>query len=137
MIRTYSEMLEFETFEERYEYLRLGGSIGAATFGSSRWLNQGFYTSKLWRDTRNFVIFRDEGRDLGIEGREINGPITIHHMNPITEDDVVHMTDILLDPKFLICVHYNTHSAIHFGDASLLPQLPIERSPNDTAPWRL
>ena len=137
MIKTYSELIQYGTFEERYEYLRIGGDVGAATFGSSRYLNQSFYTSKLWRDTRNYVILGDDGCDLGISDRQINDRILIHHINPVTEDDILDLTDLLLDPEFLVCTSRDTHAAIHFGDASLLPQLPIVRTRNDTSPWLL
>lgn len=133
--KTYSELLQYSTFESRYSYLRMGGSVGVATFGHSRFLNQGFYTSRLWRSIRNEVILRDNGCDLGIEDREIFGRVTIHHMNSITEEDLDAMSDFLLDPEFLICVSRDTHNAIHYGDASLLPQLPIERTLHDTSPW--
>jgi hypothetical protein len=134
-VKSYSEMIRLTTFESRYEYLRIGGRIGAATFGSSRYINQAFYTSRLWRSTRDEVILRDNGCDLGIEGREIFHRIIIHHMNPITEEDIDEMNDFLLNPEFLICVCDKTHNAIHFGDESLLPRLPIVRTRNDTSPW--
>lgn len=136
-IKTYSEMLQYATFEERYDYLRIGGTLGIATFGSSRYLNQAFYTSHLWQSIRNDVIVRDNGCDLGDLDREIYGKIVIHHINPITEDDLELMSDFLLNPEFLICTSFDTHNAIHFGDASLLPKLPVERFPNDTCPWLL
>jgi hypothetical protein len=134
-IRTYSELLRYDSFESRYDYLRLGGSVGDTTFGHSRFLNQGFYNSRLWRSIRREVILRDDGCDLGIEGRAIFGRVTIHHLNPITEEDLDNITDFLVNPEFLICVSRDTHNAIHYGDASLLPQLPIERTPQDTSPW--
>jgi len=130
-------MIQIPTFEERYEYLKLGGRIGAATFGSSRYVNQWFYTSSLWRDTRNAVILRDNGCDLADLDREIYDQIHIHHMNPIDEDDIAVHSEFLLDPEFLICTSRVTHNAIHFGDSGLLIQLPPERRPNDTSPWRL
>ena len=136
-IRTYSELIQIPTFEERFEYLKIGGAIGAATFGSSRYINQWFYTSKLWRSTRDFCIVRDEGCDLADPDRQIYDQITIHHMNPIDEDDIAMHSEFLLDPEFLICTSSRTHNAIHFGDSSLLAQLPPERRPNDTSPWRL
>jgi hypothetical protein len=135
-IKTYSEMIRIPTFEERYEYLKIGGAIGAATFGNSRYVNQWFYQSKLWRSTRDFVIVRDNGCDLADPDREIYDQIHVHHINPIDEDDVVSHSEFLLDPEFLICTTRVTHNAIHFGDASLLFQLPVERRPNDTCPWR-
>jgi hypothetical protein len=135
-IKSYSEMIRITTFEERYEYLKIGGAIGAATFGSSRYINQGFYISRLWRSIRDEVILRDNGCDLADPDREIYDQITIHHMNPIDEEDVINHSDFLLDPEFLICTTRMTHNAIHFGDSSLLIQLPVERRPNDTCPWR-
>jgi hypothetical protein len=136
-LKTYSEMMRRQTFEDRYLYLRIGGSIGEATFGSSRHMNQGFYASRLWRETRHRVILRDNGCDLGDPRRQINDRIIIHHINPITEYDIVEQTEFLLDPEFLICVCRETHLAIHFGDITLLPQLPVERSRHDTSPWLL
>jgi hypothetical protein len=137
VIKTYSEMMQYRTFEERYAYLRIGGAVGEATFGSSRYLNQRFYTSSLWRSTRNGIIIRDGGCDLADPDREIRDRILIHHINPVTEDDILDLTDLVLDPEFLVCVSRDTHGAIHFGDASMLPQLPVIRSANDTSPWRL
>jgi hypothetical protein len=136
-IKTYSEMIQCSSFEDRYDYLRIGGAIGAATFGHARYINQSFYTSRLWRSIRDAVILRDDGCDLGIGDRQIFDKILIHHMNPISEEDVYEQSEFLLDPEFLICTSNNTHNAIHFGDASLLPQLPIERTRNDTSPWLL
>lgn len=135
-MRTYSELITIPTFEERYRYLRLGGRVGEETFGFDRYINQTFYKSKEWRDVRNHVIVRDLGCDLGIEGREIPNRIIIHHMNPITVDDIIGQSDYLLNPEFLITTMKNTHDAIHYGDESLLYSLPIERSRNDTCPWR-
>ena len=137
MIKTYSELIRYPTFEQRYEYLRIGGSVGVQSFGTSRYLNQTFYTSRLWRSIRNEVILRDDGCDLGILDRQMNNHIIVHHINPITEDDILSRTDLLLDPEFLICVSEKTHIAIHYGDSSLLPQLPVERTMNDTSPWLL
>lgn len=135
-IKTYSEMIQIPTFEERFEYLKIGGVIGAATFGSSRYINQWFYTSRIWRSIRNEVIIRDCGCDLADLDREIYDQIHIHHMNPIDEEDVETNSEYLLDPEFLICTSRITHNAIHFGDATLLVHLPVERRPNDTIPWR-
>lgn len=135
--RYYSTMIQLPTFEERFEYLKIGGFVGAATFGSSRYINQWFYTSQLWRSTRDFVITRDNGCDLADPDRQIYDQIHIHHMNPIDEEDIAQHSEFLLDPEFLICTSRTTHNAIHFGDASLLIQLPVERRPNDTSPWRL
>jgi hypothetical protein len=137
MLKTYSEMMRYATFEERYAYLRIGGAIGEATFGSSRYLNQRFYTSSLWRSTRRGIIIRDGGCDLADREREIFGTILIHHLNPVTVDDLLDLSDLALDPEFLVCVTTGTHGAIHFGDASMLPPLPTERSRHDTSPWLL
>jgi hypothetical protein len=137
IIRTYSELIMLPTFEERFEYLRLNGSVGNQTFGGHRYLNQKFYrTDEEWLSARNYVIIRDCGCDLGILDREIRGKIIVHHMNPITIDDIVNRTKFLLDPEYLICTVKNTHDAIHYGDASLLTTNPIERSMYDTCPWK-
>lgn len=136
-IKTYSELITLPTFEERYRYLRLGGRVGEETFGFDRYLNQIFYKSEKWLKVRDFVILRDNGCDLGIEGREIYGRILVHHMNPITIDDILKESDFLTDPEFLITTIKNTHDAIHYGDESLLITAPIERCKNDTCPWRI
>ena len=135
-IRTYSELSQLATFEERYRYLRLGGRVGKETFGFDRWINQMFYKDPEWLKVRDIVIMRDNGCDLGIEGREIYSRIIVHHMNPITKADILDRSKFLLDPEYLICTIKNTHDAIHYGDESLLITLPIERSKNDTCPWR-
>lgn len=135
-LRTYSELITFPTFEERYRYLRLRGKVGEDTFGFDRYLNQRFYKSAEWRRIRDEVIVRDNGGDLGIEEQLIHGKILIHHMNPITEYDIRYMTDALLNPEYLICVSHATHNAIHYGDENLLPKGPIVRTPNDTCPWK-
>lgn len=135
-IRTYSELITIPTFEERYDYLRLGGKVGEETFGFDRYINQLFYRSKEWRSIRDRIITRDNGCDLGIDGREIYGKILIHHMNPITKDDILQRSEYLLDPEYLITTIKNTHDAIHYGDRSLLITSPVERSRNDTCPWR-
>lgn len=135
-IRTYSDLSKLETFEDRFNYLRLNGFVGKETFGFDRYLNQVFYKSAKWRSVRDFVIVRDNGCDLGIEGREIYGKIIIHHMNPITIQDIEQESDFLLDPEFLISTVHETHNAIHYGDENLLIRTPIERKPNDTCPWR-
>ena len=135
-IKTYSDLILLPTFEERYRYLRLQGRVGEATFGFDRYLNQVLYRSQRWKSIRDHVIIRDNGCDLGIEGREIHGPILVHHMNPLTVYDIEHETDYLLDPEFLISTFLTTHNAIHYGDESLLLLDPIERSRNDTCPWR-
>lgn len=135
-IKTYSELIKIPTFEERYEYLRLGGRVGEETFGFDRYLNQLFYRSGEWRSIRDHIIIRDGGCDLGVEDREIHGRILIHHMNPITKDDILQRSEYLLDPEYLITTVKRTHDAIHYGDKSLLILDPIERSKNDTCPWR-
>lgn len=135
-IRTYSELITLPTFEERFHYLQLDGRVGEETFGFDRYLNQAFYKSEEWLRVRDLVIVRDNGCDLGIEGREIYGRILIHHMNPITIDDIAKRSKYLLDPEYLITTVKNTHDAIHYGDDSLLIKLPIERTRNDTCPWK-
>lgn len=136
IIRTYSELITLPTFEERYRYLRLGGKVGEETFGFDRYINQVFYRSQEWRSIRDYVIVRDHGCDLGIEDREIAGRILIHHMNPISVEDILNRSEYLLDPEYLISTIKNTHDAIHYGDESLLIVAPIERTRNDTCPWR-
>ena len=135
-IKTYSELSRLTTFEERYNYLRLNGAVGQDTFGFDRYLNQVFYRSQKWKSIRDAVIVRDNGCDLGVEGYAIHGKVIIHHMNPITMEDIEKESDFLLNPEFLIATTHNTHNAIHYGDESLLPQLPIERMRFDTCPWR-
>ena len=135
-VRTYSELIKIPTFEERYEYLRLGGKIGEETFGFDRYLNQMFYRSKEWRSIRDYVITRDNGCDLAMEGREVYSRILIHHMNPITADDILQRSEYLLNPEYLISTIKRTHDAIHYGDRSLLIVAPIERTKNDTCPWK-
>lgn len=136
MIRTYTELKQIPTFIERYRYLKIGGKVGEETFGSDRYLNQVFYRSKEWMNIRNYVIVRDLGCDLGIEGYEIIGKIFIHHMNPLTVEDILNRTKILLDPEYLICCTKNTHDAIHYGNEDLLWTDPVIRTPNDTCPWK-
>lgn len=135
-IRTYSELITIPTFEERFKYLQLNGFVGEETFGFDRYLNQNFYRSKEWKRIRDQIIVRDSGCDLGIPDREIYGNIIIHHMNPITTDDIYRVSDYLTNPEYLICTTLRTHNAIHYGDESLLITAPIERRPNDTSPWR-
>lgn len=135
-IKTYSELISLPTFKERYEYCRLDGLVGEETFGFDRYLNQIFYTSKEWRRFRREIILRDNGCDLGIKDREIGGIITVHHLNPITVDDVINRNSCLFDPENVICVCDNTHKAIHYGDSELLILEPIERTKHDTCPWR-
>ena len=124
------------TFKERFEYLKLSGRVGEETFGFDRWINQKFYRSVEWKHIRDQVIIRDNGCDLGVEGREIYGKILIHHMNPITKKDILDRTDLLLNPMYLISVTKQTHDAIHYSDESILMNDPIVRSRNDTCPWR-
>lgn len=137
MIRTYSELITFDSFIDRYEYLKLNGVVGEDTFGFDRYLNQRFYKTKEWEEIRKYIIVRDNGCDLGIEGYDIHGKIYIHHMNPLRPKDILDRSDYLLNPEYLICVTLNTHNAIHYGDASLLITVPIERTQNDTCPWKL
>lgn len=135
-IKTYSELITIPTFEERFEYLKLDGQVGVETFGFNRYLNQAFYKSDEWLSIRDYVITRDNGCDLGMEGYEIYGRILIHHINPITKDDIIQRSRILLDPENLITTVKRTHDAIHYGDSNLLMRAPIERRKNDTCPWR-
>lgn len=135
MIRRYSELRRFQTFEERFDYLKLKGEVGQATFGFDRWVNQRFYKSELWKNARNSVIIRDNGCDLGIFGREIYGTILIHHLNPMSMEDIIHGEEWICNPEFLITTTPITHNAIHFGTDKLLPKVVIERSPNDTKLW--
>lgn len=134
--KSYRELLTIPTFEERFEYLNLSGIVGNPTFGYDRIFNQYFYHSSEWRRTRNGIILRDNGCDLAMPDYEIHDRIYIHHINPITLEDVEEMSDRLFDPDNLICVSYNTHEAIHFGTARNLPKVPIDRVPGDTCPWR-
>lgn len=135
-IRTYSELETLPTFEERFKYLQLNGQVGKDTFGFDRYINQNFYRSLEWKRVRDKVILRDNGCDLGVEGYEIHGRILIHHMNPITIRDIESMSEYLLNPEYLISTVHNTHNAIHYGDESLLITVPIERTKNDTCPWK-
>lgn len=135
MIRSYRELRSLETFEQRFDYLSMGGVVGRSTFGFDRWLNQQFYTSRDWRQTRQAVIARDLGCDLGVEGYEIHSDILVHHMNPITPDQIRHGDEALLDPDNLITTTHRTHNAIHYGDKSLLPQRHVDRRPGDTKLW--
>lgn len=136
IIRCYSELIQLPTFEERFEYLKLDGMVGADTFGFDRFLNQAFYKSYEWKQIRRDIILRDMGCDLGCEGFEIYGKVLIHHMNPISPDDILRRSAYLMDPEFLICVSHTTHNAIHYGDKSRLVTAPLERSQNDTCPWK-
>ena len=136
MMRTYSELSKLKTFKERFEYLKLDGLIGEETFGWDRYLNQVFYKSPEWKSTRDKIIVRDNGRDLGVEGYDIFGKIIIHHMNPMSLGDIANRNPDIFNPEYLICVSHETHNAIHYGDANQLNLGPIERTVNDTCPWR-
>ncbi len=136
LIRCYRELKRLNTFQERYDYLKIGGLVGDSTFGFERYLNQMLYSSPQWRKVRDQVIIRDNGNDLGVEGFQIYDHIIVHHMNPITVEQIEEAASEIFDPEYLVCCSTQTHNAIHFGDKSLLPQLPVERSPNDTCPWR-
>lgn len=135
-IRTYTELSRIPDFYERYRYLRLRGEVGMTTFGWERYLNQALYKTRRWRKARDQVIMRDDGCDLGHPDFQIRDRIIIHHMNPITLKDIEEERDDVFDPEFLICTASMTHNAIHYGDENLLPQLPVERRPGDTCPWR-
>lgn len=135
-IRTYSELSKLKTFEERFEYLKLDGSVGKDTFGFDRYLNQMFYRSSEWKKVRNQIIVRDCGCDLGIEGREIHSRILIHHMNPITKKDIIDRSEFLLNPEYLITTYKRTHDGIHYGDIGTTITDMVERKPNDTCPWK-
>ena len=136
ILRTYSVLSRIKTFESRFEYLKLKGEVGVATFGFDRYMNQRFYTSRDWKRVRNSVILRDNGCDLGIEGREIFDKIVIHHMNPLVQADLINMTNVVLEPEFLVCTTLQTHNAIHYGDKNQLIPLDFEdRKPGDTTLW--
>lgn len=135
-IKTYSELITFETFEERFNYLKLKGEVGKETFGFDRYINQIFYKDPEWLRVRDKVIIRDNGCDLGILDREIYSRILVHHMNPITKEDILSKSKYLLDPEYLICTTKNTHDAIHYSDDSILIKELINRTKNDTCPWR-
>jgi hypothetical protein len=134
-IRTYSELIEFDTFLERFNYLSLRGEVGASTFGFDRWINQQFYTSPQWRRLRHDIIARDNGCDLAVPGYDIHSRIIIHHLNPLKQDDIVYGTRHALDPEFLITTTHDTHNAIHYGDESLLTKPYVPRRPGDTKLW--
>lgn len=133
--RCYRELVQLESFDDRFEYLKLGGEVGALTFGFDRYVNQTFYKSREWQDIRNHVIYRDEGCDLGVPGYEIHAEILVHHVNPISVDDIINNTDWVLNPEFLITTTKDTHNAIHYGGKSLYPKVVAQRSPNDTKLW--
>lgn len=135
MTRTYTELCLLRSFDERFEYLRLGGGVGRATFGFDRYINQAFYTSREWHDVRDFVIVRDNGCDLGVEGHEIFVEPLIHHINPMRVEDLVDKAQWVLDPEYLITTRHATHNAIHYGVRSQIPKVVAERTPGDTRLW--
>ena len=135
-IKTYSELIILPTFEERFKYLQLNGRVGDDTFGFDRYINQKFYRSAEWKRIRDYIIIRDNGCDLAVDGYEIHGRILIHHMNPITISDIKFSTEYLMNPDYLICVTHNTHNAIHYGDEKQIITGPIVRKKNDTCPWK-
>ena len=135
-IRTYSELIKLPTYKQRFEYLKLDGVVGMETFGSKRYLNQAFYKSEEWLRIRDYVITRDYGRDLGVEGYDISGRIHVHHMNPMLLQDVISHSHDILDPEYLITTAYKTHKAIHYGSEEMLMLEPVIRTPNDTCPWK-
>lgn len=133
--KCYSELRQLLTFDERFEYLKLSGGVGRATFGFDRHINQHFYESREWKQVRDHVILRDKGCDLGIEGYEIHHGLLIHHMNPMTLDDLVSQRTWVLEPEYLITTTHNTHNNIHFGSKSPYPRVVLERNPGDTKLW--
>lgn len=135
-LRCYRELIRLKTFDERFEYLKLSGIVGEATFGYDRYLNQLLYTSGEWRRIRRDIILRDNGCDLAVEGYDIPDIIIVHHMNPISVEDLIDFSEDVINPEYLICVSHDTHNAIHYGDKSLLTREPIERKPGDTCPWK-
>ena len=135
-IRCFHDLRSLGSIFDRYEYLRIGGKIGESTFGFDRYLNQEFYRSREWRDARRAVILRDNGCDMGVCGYEVDKGLIVHHMNPITIDDVINKNPDIFDPEYLVCVSDRTHRAIHYGDVSLLPRGPIHRHAGDTCLWR-
>lgn len=134
-IKTYSDLRDLTTFEERFAYLKLDGYVGRATFGFDRWINQQFYTSYEWRNVRDHVIFRDNGCDLGVPGYEIGVNILVHHINPMSPNDIIHKESWIFDPEFLITTTKNTHNALHYGVDNPYPRTVVTRSPNDTKLW--
>lgn len=136
-MKTYTDLIKLPTFADRFHYLSIGGEVGQETFGFERYLNQRFYHSREWKLIRDHVIARDYGCDMALQNHEITGRIIIHHMNPILSTDIIHGSEFLMDPEFLVCVSHNTHNAIHYGDESLLTLEFTERRANDTCPWRV
>lgn len=135
-IRTFSEIQHFNSFEERFEYLKLSGKVGRETFGFDRYLNQMLYKSERWKRLRNDIIVRDGACDLGVEDYDIYDRIIIHHMNPISVDDILNESEFVFSPEFLICTSLRTHNAIHYGDINLVTERFVERRKNDTCPWK-
>ena len=136
MKKSYSELIRLPTFEERFDYLKLDGRVGLETFGHNRYLNQDFYTSYDWKQIRNKIIARDLGRDLGIDGYDLFGSVVVHHINPITIEDILNHSDLVFDPENLITTCFKTHNAIHYGDKKQVVSNWQPRLPNDTCPWR-
>ena len=136
IIKTYSKLISIPTYEERFDYLKLDGIVGKDTFGYDRYLNQAFYNSPEWKRFRRDMIIRDNGCDLACEGYDIRGRIILHHINPLTQEDLINRKEALFNPENIICVSHNTHNAIHYGDANLLIIGPVERTANDTCPWK-
>lgn len=134
-IRTYSELRHLTTFEERFDYLVLSGAVGKETFGFDRYINQGFYGSREWANIRHYIISRDNGCDLGIPGYEVHADILVHHMNPITVDEIKHGDEKIIDPEYLITTTKRTHNAIHYGNRAFSPKVMLQRTPNDTKLW--
>lgn len=135
-IKSYSELITLSTFEKRFQYLKLEGTIGQETFGSRRWLNQNFYHSDKWLRFRDSIIIRDSGCDLGVQGYDIYGPVLIHHLNPITYENILYNDQCVFDPENVICTNLRTHNAIHYGTDNVVTNILVERSRNDTCPWR-
>lgn len=135
MKRTYAELSRLHTFESRFDYLRLHGEVGRSTFGFDRYINQQFYRSREWKRSRDYVITRDDGCDLGISGYEIHGELLVHHINPIVADDIIHAEEWIFDPEYLITTTHATHNAIHYSDESLLPKIVVARQTGDTKLW--
>lgn len=136
MTKSYTEMMKLQTFEERYNYLKLDGAVADITFGGARWVNQLLYRSKEWKSVRRDIIIRDNGCDLGIEGREILDKILVHHINPLTLEDVEENRPCIYDPNNLVCTTHTTHNAIHYSDEEHLIKLNPDRTPGDTCPWK-
>lgn len=135
MVRTYSELVAIPHFQDRFNYLKLDGFVGEETFGDQRYVNQSFYRSTEWKEVRDYVISRDYGRDLAVPGREIHDMVLVHHMNPLTTQDILNRNPDILDPEFLVCVSHDTHNAIHYGDRTKLVPVVLERTPGDTKLW--